>query len=94
MRQVIGGKLYDTEKATLVASDRYWDGQNWDRNGRNLYLYRTAKGNFFLYRTTRWQGERDTITPISREEAMEYYESLPEHEMDYEEAFGVAPEEA
>jgi len=35
---VIGGKLYDTEKAQVVASDRYWDGSNWERHGRSTLL--------------------------------------------------------
>ncbi len=94
MRQIVDGKLYDTEKARLVASDRYWDGSNWDRHGRNVYLYKTVKGSFFLYRTTRWQGERDYIEPVTKEEAKYWYEQLPEHEMEYEEVFGEAPEEA
>lgn len=94
MKQVINGKLYDTEKADLVASDRYWDGHNWDRHGRNVYLYKTKKGNFFLAHTTRWEGERDHIEPLSKEEAKTWYEQLPEQEMGYEDAFGEAPEEA
>jgi hypothetical protein len=94
MRQIVNGKLYDTEKAQLVAHDRYWDGSNWERHGRNTYLYKTAKGSFFLYHTTLWQGERDYIEPVSKEEAKAYYEQLPEHEMEYEEAFGEPPEEA
>lgn len=94
MRQIIDSKLYDTDKAQLVAHNRYWDGRNWDRNGRSTYLYKTAKGNFFLYHTTRWQGERDYIEPISRGEAKVWYEELPEHELSYEQAFGETPEEA
>jgi hypothetical protein len=94
MRQVVNGKLYDTEKAQLVAHDRYWDGHNWDRQGRNTYLYKTAKGNYFLCHTTLWQGERDYIEPVSEQEARYWYEQLPEHELEYEEAFGEAPEEA
>jgi len=94
MRRVIDGKMYDTEKAQLVASDRYWDGSNWDRKGRNTYLYKTAKGNFFLYHTTGWQGERDHIEPVTLEEAKWHYEQLPEYEMEWEEAFGEPPEEA
>lgn len=94
MKQIINGKLYDTEKAQEVASDHYWDGSNWDRRGRNTFLYKTAKGNFFLYHTTRWQGERDHIEAITEAEAKEYYEQLPEHEMEYEEVFGEHPEEA
>lgn len=94
MRQIVDGRLYDTEKAQLVAHDRYWDGRNWDRHGRNTYLFKTAKGRFFLHHTTRWQGERDRIEPITKEYAKAMYEELPEHELEYEEAFGEAPEEA
>jgi len=50
VRQIVDGKVYDTEKAELVAHDRYWDGHNWDRRGRNTYLYKTKKE---LYRTCR-----------------------------------------
>ena len=94
MKQVVDGRLYDTEKADLVASDRYWDGSNFERSGRNTYLYKTAKGNFFLHHTTQWQGERESIEPVSIEEAKEYFERLPEHELEYEAAFGEQPEEA
>jgi len=89
MIRIINGKVYDTEKAELVASDRYWE-----RHGRNTFLYKTSKGNFFCYNTTRWQGERDTLVPLDVEEAKEQYEHLPEQVMDYKEAFGVEPEEA
>ncbi|MFZ5888763.1 MAG: hypothetical protein ACOYYF_14970 [Chloroflexota bacterium] len=94
MKQVINGKVYDTKTATLVASDEYWDGSNWDRHGRNAYLYKTKKGNFFLYCSTRWQGERDSIEALTVNEAKILYEDLPEHELEYAEAFGEEPEEA
>ncbi len=94
MKQVIGGKVYDTEKAELVASNRYWDGSNWERHGRNTFLYKTAKGNFFLHHTTLWQGERETIEPVNVEEAKEYFEKLPEQEIEYVEAFSIEPEDA
>lgn len=94
MQAIISGLRYDTEKATLLAHDRYWDGNNHDRQGRNRYLYKTAKGRFFLHTTTRWQGERDSITPIPEEEALAWWEDLPEKEVDYVEAFGAEPEEA
>ena len=93
MRRVIGGKSYDTETATLVASNRYWDGSNYDRSGRNTYLYKTKKGNYFLHHTTMWTGEFDRIEPLSEGEAMEWWEKLPEQEVEYEEVFGT-PEEA
>ena len=94
MKQIINGKLYDTDKAMLVASNRYWDGSNWERSGRNTFLYKTAKGSFFLHYTTQWQGEREHIEAITEVKAMDYYEQLPEHELEYEEAFGVIAEEA
>jgi hypothetical protein len=94
MKRVIDGKLYNTETAQVAASDHYWDGSNWERYGRNVFLYKTAKGNFFLHRTTRWQGERDSIEALSEGEARQHYEELPEHELSYEETFGEAPEEA
>jgi len=94
MEQIIDGKKYSTETADLVASDRYWDGSNFERSGRNTYLYKTKKGSYFLYRFTQWQGERDGLEAISEEEARQYYEQLPEQEMEYSEAFGEEPEEA
>jgi len=94
MQQIIEGIRYDTDKATLIAHDRTWDGHNMDRNGRNLYLYRTPKGCYFLHIVTRWQGETDHITPQSLEDALDQYERLSAHELYYEEAFpGLHPEE-
>jgi len=94
VKAVIDGRLYDTDKAKLVASDRYWDGSNWERHGRNTMLYKTVKGAFFLHRTTQWQGERESIEPLAADDAKEYYERLPEYEIEYAEAFGEEPEEA
>jgi hypothetical protein len=94
VKAIIDGKLYNTETATEVASDHYWDGHNWERHGRNTFLYKTKKGNFFLCHKTLWQGERGSIEQVSDGEAKVHYESLPEHALEYAEAFGVEPEEA
>jgi hypothetical protein len=94
MKKVINGKMYDTDKAELIATDRYWDGSNWERNGRNTYLYKTVRGNYFVYRTSNWQDERDNIEALTIDEAKELYESLTEIEMDYKDAFGIQPEDA
>ena len=91
MKQIINRKLYDTEKATLIASDRYWDGSNFERNGRNTYLYRTPKGAYFRHNTTLWRGERDTIQALTLEQALDLYEKLPEHEVEFTEAFPDVP---
>jgi hypothetical protein len=94
MKQIIDRKEYDTDKAQLVASNRFWDGSNFERSGRNTYLYKTPKGNFFTHNTTQWQGERDTLEALTEDEAKTLYEDLPEHDMTYEAAFGEKPEEA
>ena len=94
MKKIINGKVYNTETAIEIASDEYWDGSNRSRHGRNTYLYKTNKGNFFIFNKTNWQGELDSIEPISKEQSMDLFEQLEEHEIEYEEAFGVKPEEA
>ena len=40
MTRVVGRKRYDTEAASLLASDCYWDGHNFERSGRNTWLLR------------------------------------------------------
>jgi len=94
IKQVIGGIQYDTEKAEVIASNEYWDGHNWERRGRNIHLYRSPKNRYFEAFSSQWAGERDYVKPLSKEEAKNLYESLPEHEVSYQEAFGEAPEEA
>jgi len=95
MIQVIGGKRYNTETATLLAHDAYWDGHNFERSGRNTFLYRTPKGAYFVVRQTCWQGERDSLEPLDRDEAVGLFEQLPEHDVSWEEAFpGVVIEDA
>jgi hypothetical protein len=96
MTRIIGKKKYSVKIATLIASDAYWDGHNWERSGRNTFLYRTPRGNYFEVNLTQWQGERDTLIPISQDEAIELYEgTLSEHAVTYTEAFpGVEVVEA
>ena len=88
MTKVIGGVRYNTEAATLIASDAWWDGHNFERSGRNVFLYRSPRGNYFIVKRTMWQGERDSLRPVSLDEALRLWEeSLPEHEVPFEEAF-------
>jgi hypothetical protein len=88
MSRIIEGRRYDTETATLLADNVYWDGHNMERSGRNAWLYRTPNGRYFTVSGTLWQGERDTLAPVSLEEARRLYENiLPEHAVAYEEAF-------
>jgi hypothetical protein len=81
MTRVIGGKRYSTATATLLASDAYWDGNNYERHGRNTFLYRTPKGAYFALYRTQWQGEHDTIEPLDDVQALDVYEGMAAHDM-------------
>lgn len=86
---VIERVRYDTEKATLLCGDDYWDGHNFERHGRNSFLYRTTHGRYFFQHLSQWQGESDTIEPCSEDEAIEFFESCLEDDqrVTYEKAF-------
>ena len=86
--RIINKTRYSVKTATLIADDDYQDGHNFERSGRNEFLYRTKNGNYFTVDLTKWQGEQDTLTPVTQDEAMELFEgSLTEHEVTYAEAF-------
>jgi hypothetical protein len=87
MSEVVNGKRYSVKGATQIAGDDYWDGHNFERSGQNNFLYRTRAGNYFAVHLTCWQGQTDTIEPLSLEEAQDLFESLREHSVEYEEAF-------
>jgi hypothetical protein len=87
MQRIIGGKRYNTDTATCIADDYYWDGHNFERHGRNCYLYRTPNGAYFFHTTSLWQGEAANITPCSEDEAREYYENSREQNVPFERAF-------
>ena len=92
MSRIVNRRRYDTSRATMVASDAYWDGHNWERSGRNTWLYRTPNGAFFIVRRTWWQGENDTLEPVTAEEAERLYTigGLREHELQFAQAFPLA----
>ena len=94
MRNLIVGKIYDTDKSDVVATDDYSDGTNKYNCGRTSTLYRTKKGQFFEHCQTCWQGEHDAIRPISTDEAQEVYGNMYNQIMTIEEAFGTEIEEA
>lgn len=94
--RVIGRQRYSVQAATLLAGDDYWDGHNFERRGRNRFLYRTDKGTYFTVTLTQWQGEQDSLEPVSLDEAISLYEGpLSERRVDYAEAFpGVKVDDA
>ena len=87
MSKVIDGKRYSTETATVIASDEYWDGRNYERSGRNTFLFRTLHGNYFKVEVSQWQGELNELVPIDEIEAIKLYEDLEKHACEYEAAF-------
>ncbi len=94
--RIVDRKRYSVKTATLLAGDDYWDGHNFERHGRNTFLYRTPGGAYFTVMLTQWQGEQNTLEPVTLEEAISLYEgSLSEHEVSYAEAFpGVEVKDA
>lgn len=86
--RIIDQKRYSTATATLLADDAYWDGHNFERSGTNTFLYRTHRGNYFSVYLTQWQGDRDTLTPLTMEEAIALYEQLNDSDaIPFKEAF-------
>ena len=86
--RVVNRRRYSVKTATLLASDAYWDGHNWERRGRNTFLYRTSKDAFFVVSLTQWQGEQDTLEPVTEGDAIELFEgALSEHDLSYQDAF-------
>jgi len=90
MRQVVLGKIYDTEHATEISfgcsppGTSIRDHQYWE-----AWLYRTGNGRYFLSR--KWLDKR-WIQPLSIAGAMKF---LEQHDQDaLEEEFGGQLEEA
>lgn len=85
MKKVINGKLYNTDTATILSRQK--------STGRESYLYRTPRGAFFRHTETIWEGERDSIIPLTAEEAKELFELFDDPRMSWEEAFNETPAE-
>ncbi len=95
MIEIIAGKRYRTEAAELLAADSYFDGDSYERAGRNTFLFRTPNGNYFMQHQTTWERERDCLTPLARDEAVRLFTELPAKKVDFEEAFpGIKVEDA
>ncbi|MCE5209886.1 MAG: hypothetical protein LLG42_16480 [Chloroflexi bacterium] len=94
--RIVNRTRYSVQTATLLAHDAYWDGHNFERSGRNEFLYRTPNGNYFTVNLTCWQDEQNTLTPVNQDEAIDLFENgLSEHEVTYAEAFpGVEVKDA
>lgn len=95
MRRVINRKVYDTETAVIIATNDFSDGTNQFNLGRTSSLYRTKKGSYFVVYLTCWQGESDSLEPLSENRAIEVYEGMIKEVETFEDAFpDVGVEEA
>lgn len=95
MKRIINKKAYDTETAWCIATNDFSNGSNKFNCGRTSSLYRTKKGNYFVTHLTCWQGECNTLKPVSMNEAIAVYEEMGEEVEVFEVAFpGVDIEEA
>lgn len=65
MKRVINGKMYNTATADEIIADLY------KGVGTSTDLYRKKSGEFFYAHYTQWDGQRDSIEPISEGEAKE-----------------------
>jgi len=79
---------YNTQIASLIAIDAWWDGYRFERSGCYTYLYRTPEGNWFTVTETIGGDERECLIPITQDEAIELYDQyLKYHKVIYSEAF-------
>ena len=85
--KVVRGKRYSTATSELLAGNDYWDGHNYERAGRNTFLYRTQKGKYFRVDLSQWTGERGGIEPLSEDDALDLWETLSERRVEYDKAF-------
>ena len=86
--RIVNRIRYSVKTAVLLAGDDRWDGHNFERHGRNSFLYRTPKGRYFVVTLSQWQGEEDTLEPVTLDNAVELFEgALSEHRVTYAEAF-------
>ncbi|MDJ0766246.1 MAG: hypothetical protein QNJ97_24905 [Myxococcota bacterium] len=87
-KAVFGVLVYDTDKSTIVATDSYFDGKNWERNGRNTFLYKTPNGRYFKQFLSRRENENSYIQPLELEEAITLYFQLDEEVRELEDKVG------
>jgi len=94
--QVVDGKRYNVKTAKLLASDDWWDGNNYERGGTQCFLFRTPKGALFFQRLSQWQGSPFcVIEPCGLEEAIEFWHVCDRHDeaISWEDAFPEVPVE-
>ena len=73
METTKNGIQYDTDTATRIASS----GKHYERNDRNMDIYKTPDGHYYLHVETIRQNEHDYILPMGYSDAKTMYKDLP-----------------
>ena len=90
LSQILDRKRYDTETATLLSGNDWWDGHNWERSGRNTFLYRSPRGAYFAAHLSCIEGEADRIEPLTEGDAITMFEAhavYGKNRMSFDKAF-------
>ncbi len=95
MIRVYDKLIWDTTKAEIVASNAYFDGKNYEREGTNTFLMRTQNGRFFLQFNNANDGNKSYLKPLSDDEAMTLFHELEVKEKKFNELWeGVTLKDA
>ena len=95
MIKVINRKRYNTATAVIIATNEYKINSPADGLRRTSSLYRTQKGEFFSTHETCFEGEHDSLQPLSEADAIDIYEAMSTCYIKFEDAFpGVEVEDA
>ncbi len=79
MKAVFDGCLYEVsgkDDPNLIASDTYYDGKNFERKGRNKFLFKTLNKRYFMQHRTTNPNEEDYLKPLTQDEAITMYLNL------------------
>lgn len=74
VRCMVNKVIYDTAASDAVANSFYADGVNEYSDGRVRELYIDKEGRFFFAEYSTWEGQKDLIIPVGRDEAMAFAE--------------------
>ena len=87
MHVVVGGCVYATSKACLLADDAGREGGMMERAGRNTFLFRAPPGIYFAEHRTAWGVDADYVEVLTPVDARRLYEDLPVHRLELAAAF-------
>lgn len=85
MRAMVDGVNCDPERATLIAQSIDEDSMDSLDHRRCRELFRTQGGHHYFVENA--EGANLSVQLVSRTEAMSIYDGLPDHRLDFSQAF-------